>query len=94
MGCLLLYASCVGVLASRKSALAGARHLAGVALVGQDQPDVRTSSDVRPLPLEAVKDGWVPVGRLAAAAGGVPWGNGADRGDAHPGPGVAAPGHE
>ena len=80
--------------ASRTSALAGERHLAGLALVGQDRPDCRTMSDCRQLPLATFQDVGVPVVRLAAAAGLGQLGYVATRGDAHPGPGVAAPGHE
>jgi|GEM_PF-1437393 len=73
--CLLLSADCVGVFASRKIAVACERHLAFRALVGQDRPDLRTSSDVRTRPVEAGKDGVVQVVRLAAEAGLVPLGN-------------------
>jgi transposase len=63
MVCLLLYAYCVGVFSSRKMALACERNLAFMAIVGEDRPDFRTISDVRTLPLEAFKEGFVPVGR-------------------------------
>jgi len=69
MGCLLRYASCVGVFASRKIALACARHLAFVAMVGSERPDFRTISDVRQRHLAAFKEVLVPVLRLAAASG-------------------------
>ena len=69
MVCLLLYAYCVGVFASRKIALACERNLAFLAIVGQDRPDFRTSSDFRKLHLEAFKDVFVQVVRLAAEAG-------------------------
>jgi len=59
MVCRLLYAYCVGVLSSRTIALAGARHLAGVAIGGQDRPDCRTISDFRTLHLEAFQDVFV-----------------------------------
>jgi hypothetical protein len=72
---LWLSASCVGVFASRKLALACERTLACLASVGQDRPDCRTSSDLRQLPLEACQDVWGPVVRLAAEAGLVQWGN-------------------
>ena len=45
MVCLLLYAYCVGVFSSRKIALACERHLAFMAIVGQERPDFRTISD-------------------------------------------------
>ncbi len=44
---LLLYAYSVGVFASRKIARACERHLALLAIVGEDRPDFRTSSDFR-----------------------------------------------
>src|SRR5919108_5951737 len=56
MGCLLLYASCVGVFSSRKSARACERNLAFIAMVGEDRPDVRTISDCRTLHLAAFCD--------------------------------------
>jgi hypothetical protein len=59
----------VGVFASRTMALAGARHLAWLAIVGTERPDCRTLRDVRQQPLEAVTDVLVPVVRLAGAAG-------------------------
>src|SRR2546423_8511777 len=67
--CLLLYASCVGVFSSRKIALACERNLAFVAIVGPDRPDFRTISDFRTLHLEAFKDVFVQVVRLAAETG-------------------------
>jgi len=67
--CLLLDASCVGVFSSRTIALACERHLAFLAMVGQERPDVRTISDVRTLHLEAFKDVLVHVVRLAGAMG-------------------------
>ena len=51
MVCLLLSAYCVGVFSSRKIALACERHLAFLAMVGQDRPDFRTISDFRTLQL-------------------------------------------
>ena len=42
MGCLLLYAYCVGLFSSRKIALACERNLAFMAIVGQERPDFRT----------------------------------------------------
>jgi transposase len=73
--CLLLYAYCVGVFASRKIALACERNLAFLAIVGQDRPDFRTISDFRKRHLETFKDVCVQVVRLAAEAGLVHWGN-------------------
>jgi transposase len=75
MVCLLLYAYCVGVFSSRKIALACERHLAFIAIVGQDRPDFRTISDFRKLHLAAFKDVFVPVVRLAGEAGVVKLGN-------------------
>src|SRR5436190_2074414 len=75
MVCLLLYAYCVGVFSSRKSALACERHLAFIAIVGQERPDFRTISDCRTLHLEAFKDVFVHVVRLAGEAGLVRLGN-------------------
>ena len=75
MVCLLLYAYCVGVFSSRKVALACERNLAFVAIVGQDRPDFRTISDFRKLHLEAFKDVFVQVVRLAAETGLVQLGN-------------------
>jgi hypothetical protein len=65
----------VGVFASRKIAWACARHRAFLALVGQERPDLRTRSDCRKRPLEALRDVWGQGRRLAGEAGGVPWGN-------------------
>src|SRR3989475_3487655 len=75
MVCLLLYAYCVGVFSSRKIALACERNLAFLAIVGQDRPDFRTISDFRKLHLEACKDVFVAVVRLAGEAGLVQLGN-------------------
>jgi transposase len=75
MVCLLLYAYCVGVFSSRKMALACERNLAFMAIVGQERPDFRTISDFRKLHLEAFKDVFVQVVRLASEAGLVKWGN-------------------
>src|SRR5882724_6164712 len=75
MVCLLLYAYCVGVFSSRKIALACARNLAFMAIVGQDRPDFRTISDFRTLHLEAFIDVFVAVVRLAGEAGLVKLGN-------------------
>jgi len=75
MVCLLLYAYCVGVCSSRKIALACERHLAFIAIVGQERPDFRTISDFRKLHLEAFKDVFVQVVRLAGEAGLVKLGN-------------------
>src|SRR2546422_4952117 len=75
MVCLLLYAYCVGVFSSRKIALACERNLAFLAIVGSARPDFRTISDFRKLHLEAFKEVFVQVVRLAAAAGLVKLGN-------------------
>jgi transposase len=75
MVCLLLYAYCVGVFASRTLALACERHLACMAIVGQERPDFRTISDFRKLHLEAFKDVFVHAVRLAGEAGLVQLGN-------------------
>src|SRR3989454_12322336 len=75
MVCLLLYAYCVGVFSSRKIALACERNLAFIAIVGPERPDFRTISDFRKLHLEAFKDVFVQVVRLAGEAGLVKLGN-------------------
>src|SRR5438093_2061882 len=75
MVCLLLYAYCVGVFSSRKIATACERTLAFIAIVGQERPDFRTISDFRKLHLEAFKDVFVHVVRLAGEAGLVRLGN-------------------
>src|SRR6266852_3099828 len=75
MVCLVLYAYCVGVFSSRTIAWACERHLAFLAIVGQERPDFRTISDCRQRPLEACKDGFVHVVRLAGAMGLVRLGN-------------------
>jgi transposase len=75
MVCLLLYAYCVGVFSSRKIAQACERNLAFVAIVGTDRPDFRTISDFRKLHLEAFKDVFGQVLRVAGEAGLVKLGN-------------------
>jgi transposase len=75
MVCLLLYAYSVGVFSSRKIALACERNLAFLAIVGQERPDFRTISDFRQWHLEAFKDIFVQVVRLAGEAGLVKLGN-------------------
>src|SRR5437899_2968347 len=75
MVCLLLYAYCVGVFSSRKLALACERNLAFMAIVGQERPDFRTISDFRKQHLEAFKEVFVQVVRLAGEAGLVQLGN-------------------
>src|SRR5207248_10252186 len=68
MVCLLLYAYCVGVFSSRKIAQACERNLAFVAIVGTDRPDFRTISDFRKLHLEAFRDVFGQVLRVAGEA--------------------------
>lgn len=75
MGCLLLYASCVGVFSSRTIAQACERNLAFIAIVGEDRPDFRPISDFRKLHLEAFGNGFVPVLRIAGESGLVKLGN-------------------
>ena len=75
MVCLLLYAYCVGVFSSRKIALACERHLAFMAIVGQERPDFRTIRDFRKQHLAAFKEVFVHVVRLAGEAGLVKLGN-------------------
>jgi transposase len=75
MVCRLLYAYCVGVFSSRKIAQACERNLAFLAIVGQERPDFRTISDFRKLHLEAFKDVFVQVLRIAGEAGMVKLGN-------------------
>ena len=75
MVCLLLYAYCVGVFSSRKIAQACERHMAFMAIVGQECPDFRTISDLRTLHLGALRDVFEQVLRVAGAAGLVKWGN-------------------
>ena len=75
MVCLLLYAYCVGVFSSRKIAQACERNLAFVAIVGTDRPDFRTISDFRKLHLEAFRDMFGQVLRVAGEAGLVKLGN-------------------
>ena len=75
MGCLLLYAYCVGVFSSRKIAQACERNWAFIAIVGPERPDFRTISDFRKHHLEAFKEVFVQVVRLAGEAGLVQLGN-------------------
>jgi transposase len=75
MTCLLMYGYCVGVFSSRKMALACERNLAFIAIVGDERPDFRTISDFRKAPLEAFKELFVQVLRLAKEAGLVKLGN-------------------
>jgi transposase len=72
---LLLYAYCVGVFSSRTIAWACERNWAFLAIVGEERPDFRTSSDFRTLHLEAFKAVFVQVVRLAGEAGLVKLGN-------------------
>ena len=69
MVCLLLYAYCVGVFSSRKIALACERHVAFMAIVGEERPDFRTISDFRKLHVTAFKEVCVQGVRLAGEAG-------------------------
>src|SRR3989442_981061 len=75
MVCLLLYAYCVGVFSSRKIAQACERNLAFIAIVGTERPDFRTISDFRKLHLEAFREVFVQVLRIAGEAGMVKLGN-------------------
>jgi transposase len=75
MVCLLLYAYCVGVFSSRKIAQACERNLAFLAIVGTERPDFRTISDFRTLHLEAFREVFVQVLRIAGEAGMVQLGN-------------------
>ena len=75
MVCLLLYAYCVGVFSSRKIAQACERNLAFIAIVGQERPDFRTISDFRKLHLDAFREVFVHVLRVAGEAGMVKLGN-------------------
>src|SRR5215471_9907443 len=75
MVCLLLYAYCVGVFSSRKIAQACERNLAFIAIVGTERPDFRTISDFRKLHLDAFRDVFVQVLRVAGEAGLVKLGN-------------------
>ena len=85
MVCLWLYADGVGVFASRKMAQACERHLAFGAMVGTERPDFRTISDLRQLPLEALRDVFGQGLRGAGEAGLVKLGNGATDGTKMPG---------
>ena len=69
MLCLLMYAYCVGVFSSRKIALACERNLAFIAIVGDERPDFRTISDFRKAHLDAFRDLFIQVLRLAKEAG-------------------------
>ncbi len=75
MVCLLLYAYCVGVFASRKIAQACERNLAFIAIVGTERPDFRAISDFRKLHLDAFREVFVQVLRVAGEAGMVKLGN-------------------
>lgn len=75
MVCLLLYAYCVGVFSSRKIALACERNLAFIAIVGTERPDFRTISDFRKLHLDAFREVFGQVLRIAGEAGMVKLGN-------------------
>jgi transposase len=75
MVCLLLYSYCVGTFSSRKIANACERNLAFIAIVGDEPPDFRTISDFRKDNLEAFKEVFLEVLRLAAEAGLIGLGN-------------------
>ena len=94
MVCLLLYAYSVGVFSSRKIALACERNLAFMAIVGEDRPDFRTISDFRKLHLDAFKEVFVQVVRLAGEAGLVKLGNVSTDGTKLQGEGIASQGDE
>ena len=85
MTCLLLYAYAVGVFSSRKIATAGERHLAFLAIVGDDRPDFRTISDFRKLHLDALASLFTQVLNLAHEAGLVQLGAWATAGSKFPG---------
>jgi hypothetical protein len=85
MVCLWRYASGVGVFSSRQIAQACERNLACIALVGQDRPDFRPSSDVRTLPRQALCDVFGQVWRIAGEAGLVQLGQVATDGTTLPG---------
>lgn len=85
MTCLLLYAYSVGVFSSRKIAQACERHLAFLAIVGEDRPDFRTISDFRKLHLDALAGLFTQVLKLAHAAGLVQLGAWATAGSKFPG---------
>lgn len=70
----------MGVFSSRKIALACERPLAFLAIVGEERPDFRTLSDFRKLHLDAFKEVFVQMVRLAGEAGGVRGGNVATEG--------------
>jgi Transposase DDE domain/Transposase domain (DUF772) len=65
----------VGVFSSRKIAQACERNLAFLAIVATERPDFRTISDFRKLHLDAFRDVFVQVLRIAGEAGMVKLGN-------------------
>ena len=69
MVCLLRSAYGGGVFSSRTIALACERHVAFLAIVGEERPDVRPISDCRTWHLAACKAVWVQVVRGAGEAG-------------------------
>src|SRR5262249_33186886 len=75
MVCLLLYAYGVGGFSSRKIAQACERNLAFIAIGGTKRPDFRTISDCRTLHVDAFRDVFVQVLRIAGEAGMVQLGN-------------------
>jgi transposase len=83
--CLWLYAYGVGVFSSRTMAQACERHVALGALVGTARPACRTISDLRPLHVEALRDVFGQVRRVAGEAGLVKLGHVATAGTPMPG---------
>src|SRR4051812_6059714 len=72
---LLVYAYSVGVCSSRKIAAACERNLAFRAIVGNDPPDFRTTSDFRKIHTAAFRPLFLEVLRVAGALGMVALGN-------------------
>jgi transposase len=73
------------VFSSRKLTLACERHLAFMAIVGEDRPDFRTISALRTWHLEACKEVLVQVVRVAGEPGWVTLGTVATDGTKIPG---------
>lgn len=80
MSCLLISAYCVGMCTSRNIALACERHVAFIAMVGDERPDFRTISDFCKDHLAAFIELFVQVLCLAKEAGMVTLGNGSTDG--------------